>query len=107
MTTKKRKAAEPKSSAALMFDAEKARRKLQEVHTKMYETINLLKMIDLTADQLAHGEVDDPHLIHAICTASQKALNSINDAYDMVDKVSMGMVSLWSHQTTSAEVEAA
>jgi hypothetical protein len=73
----------------------------------MWKSINLLKMIELTADQLGHHEVDDDDLMFAICTASRLAIHSIKDAYELVDKASFGMLGLSTHETTNAERELA
>lgn len=67
-----------------------ARDKPADAHGHMNDGMNLLKMIEITADQLAHREATDEDLLFAICTASRAAVESIQEAYELVDKVSMG-----------------
>lgn len=64
--------------------------KLQDVYTLMWDGMNLLKMIELTAEELAHGSAPDEDLLFAICTASRSAVKSIKEAYDLVDEIDLG-----------------
>ncbi|WGJ13755.1 hypothetical protein QEV83_13830 [Methylocapsa sp. D3K7] len=104
MNAKTRKA----PAAAPIFDAKKTRLTLQEAHAKMNEACQLLKLINLAADQFANGDVDDLDYIHGIFAASNVAVRGLNDAYNLIDYASMEMAPLiWPLHTSSAEPEVA
>jgi hypothetical protein len=64
-----------------------------EADKRTWNAINLLKMTELTAEELVDGEIrgDDDYLL-AIASASRYAIESIHQAYDLMDEVSMSLL---------------
>jgi hypothetical protein len=61
--------------------------KIHEVHTHLQNAMNLLQLVELTARELADGEISgDMSYMFCIATATRLAVESIQTSYHKVDK---------------------
>jgi hypothetical protein len=73
-------------------NADGSKDQLRKAHIELWHSINLLKMIDLTAKEAVDGDARDNDVsLHAISTAAGHAVDRIMTAYAIIDRVGTGL----------------